>query len=768
MGPLSKVRGNAGAELPHPLPADSLMERKGSFVFVSTELHPYTGTDGEMGRELFDMLRSLPAGDRERTTLCLVDSVVDPASFAATFPGVRMVLVETRVDQGRQSNGRQHPPARAYSTTPFHWRSAVVFRALAALAEETAIDYVEFPDRGALAFCTLQERNLSGFLADATIAVRLCTSHTQLMNVEAQVTAIEHLNLGDLERKCLRDCDRIVTSLLPIAEATRTSFGLPVEEWSARVIEHAPLAPAGPAAVVSVPASLSQRIVFPLALQRVNRPDLFVRAVCGFLSCTPGYTGTAVLGGPGADPAYTSDIERLIPAVHANRFERMLATQGSQREDLLRDATVVMAASWSSFCSLAYEASARGARLILNESNPAFGRGTPWEDGLNCLKFDGSAQGLLSALKRNIERNESLIPVARPVRPWPWSLPRTPRAAWRPLHEHPLVSIVVAHYNLGAYLAQTLESVRAQSYDNIEIVLVDDASTDLQSVQAVEALAGASDPGVKVLRLAGNVGLAAARNIGVRAAQGRYILTLDADDLIHPDFISVAIESLENRTEFDVIVTPAGYFHDADGLPVRGSSVDFVEYAMFSGEAMLGGLLENRFSTATAFFRKSALLRFPYLESLNCYEDWSLYLRMCEAGLRFIVTNDVYFYYRRRHNSMVHAPRAPGRSQLEYSDLMRTSAPESLKERSRHLIIGMASPVAAPSSDAARSAGNGSGASRIKGLFGAEGQYDEQVVFASLKLSRWLERRLPFLMRGTIWIASQIWAGYRALSGSRK
>jgi hypothetical protein len=745
----------------------------GALVFVSTEFDPLA--EGGAASAVLDMLRALPAADLKRTILCLVDCAADAASFASSFPDVRLVLIDTLADQDRMSNGRQHPPARAYSTTPYHWRSAVIFRALASLGEKSAIDYVEFPDRGGLAFCTLQERKLRNFLPDATIAVRLvASSYTQMMLAEAQVVDIERLNLSDLERKCLRDCDCVVTAVLPIAEETRRSFGFSVEEWNPRVIEHAyPVRLSLPVGLDSaVPASVSQTLVFPSTVRRVNRPDLFVRAVARFLSVTPAYTGAVILGTPGPDRDYASDIERLIPAAHVERFERMPPGPGDEREALLRNATVVIASSWDAFCPVAYEASTFGARLILNETNPAFGPGTPWQDGVNCLKFDGSVHGLFDALKRNIERNEHLWPVRQPTHPWPWLQTRNERRPWKRNTDLPLVSVVIAHYNLGNYLSETLASVRGQSYGRIEIVLIDDASADPRSVLAIEELARGSEAGLEVLQLPGNIGLAAARNIGVRHATGRYVLTLDADDLIHPDFIAVGVESLENRPEFDVVVTPAGYFLDGEPLPVPGVPVDFPDYAMFSGEAVVGGLIENRFSTATAFFRASALARFRYLESLSCYEDWSLYLRMCDAGIRFIVTNDVFFYYRRRRNSMVHTRRDPTRRRIEYSDLMRTSAPESLMRQSRHLIIGIASPVAAipvaePSVEAPEPQGdaNTADASRFIGLFGDHGQYDEQVVFASLKLSRWAERKLPWLIHGSMWISSRAWRVYRALRG---
>ncbi|RZL68541.1 MAG: hypothetical protein EOP77_01015, partial [Variovorax sp.] len=285
----------------------------GSLVFVVAEVHACV--EGETANGLFNMLRALSADDRKRAALCLVDDVIDPNSLDQAFPDIRLYPIDTRIDQDGVSAGRQHPPAKAYSATHSHWRSAVVFRALAALDDKSAIDYVEFPDCGGLAFCTLQERNLRGFLDHATIAVRIGMSQTQLMGVEAHDTLIEHLHLSDLERKCLRDCDRIVTPLFPVAEATRRSFGIPEEEWGPRLVEHAPWVHAGtrPTAPRAVDASFDQTLVFPSILRRVNRPDLFARAVGGFLRTQQSYTGAIVFGTPGIEPAYQSGVERLIP-----------------------------------------------------------------------------------------------------------------------------------------------------------------------------------------------------------------------------------------------------------------------------------------------------------------------------------------------------------------------------------------------------------------------------------------------------------------------
>jgi hypothetical protein len=748
-------------------------------VFVSASLFPYTACSA--GRAMFNMLRSLSEADQRRTTLVMVDVAIDLRSFEGQFPHVRLVEVDTQSDQGRLTDLRQHPPAWAYSNTPLHWKSACVFRALSALDNSTAIDYVEFPDEGGLAFCTLQECRLQGFLPDAVVAVRIHMSHTALLHAEAKPLTIADLNLSDLERKCLRDCDCIVAPTVAMGESVRQMFGLTDAEWSPRVVCHVPrvLLDFYPAATEAIPASADQSIVFASTLQRFERPDLFVRGVVGFMRTNPHYVGTMVMAGDGIDEAYTAQVERLVPAALVARTNVAPAPGRREFEALLSNATVVFPRTFESACLAAFEASLLGARVILNEKNAAFGDGTVWVDGVNCLKFDGTVYGLMQVLERNSGQNENLEPVLLPESPAPWISAVRGRSAWHAPDASPTVSIVVAHHNLGDYLGETLESLNGQAYKNIEIIIVDDASTDSRSAQVIDVLASKSDLRFKVVRLVANVGLAAARNVGVQHASGTYVLTLDADDLIHPNFLAVGVAALENNPEFDIVVTPAGYFLDGEPAPSVSEPVDFCDYALFSGEAVVAGLIENRFSTATALFRKSALDRFPYEESLNCYEDWSLFMRMCDAGLRFIVTTDVFFYYRRRHNSMVHAPRDIVRRRLEYSDMLRTGAPAAVRQKARHLLVGIGSPVAGnhvdPALDATALEGDAAGPSTetaaenpATGLFGQSGQYDEQVVFASLKLSRWVERKAPSVLRGGISMARWGWRAYRAVRGIGK
>lgn len=100
---------------------------------------------------------------------------------------------------------------------------------------------------------------------------------------------------------------------------------------------------------------------------------------------------------------------------------------------------------------------------------------------------------------------------------------------------HHLVSIVTPCYNAQRYIAQTLDSVIAQTYPHWELIVVDDGSRD-DSARIVRDYME-KEPRIRLLQQE-NAGSAAARNTGIRAAQGRYLALLDADDLWEPEFLS--------------------------------------------------------------------------------------------------------------------------------------------------------------------------------------------------------------------------------------
>lgn len=125
---------------------------------------------------------------------------------------------------------------------------------------------------------------------------------------------------------------------------------------------------------------------------------------------------------------------------------------------------------------------------------------------------------------------------------------------------YPLISVIIPVYNLAGYLHTSLESVRAQTYQHLEILLVDDGSTDgsIESVQDLLEIDGR----IKVIRQS-NQGAAAARNKGIDEAQGEYIFFVDGDDTITPDAVERLYQTLQ---EFQAQVVVGGVaYYDAQG-----------------------------------------------------------------------------------------------------------------------------------------------------------------------------------------------------------
>ncbi len=126
---------------------------------------------------------------------------------------------------------------------------------------------------------------------------------------------------------------------------------------------------------------------------------------------------------------------------------------------------------------------------------------------------------------------------------------RTPR---------PLVSVVIASYNAARTLPAALESVLAQSYTNLEVILVDDGSTD-----DTPALVARQFPQVSCIRKT-NGGLPTARNCGCLAAKGEFVALMDADDICHPDRISVQVAFMLARPDILLCSSEFSAFN-ADG-----------------------------------------------------------------------------------------------------------------------------------------------------------------------------------------------------------
>jgi len=122
--------------------------------------------------------------------------------------------------------------------------------------------------------------------------------------------------------------------------------------------------------------------------------------------------------------------------------------------------------------------------------------------------------------------------------------------------QRPSVSVIVPVYNAGEYLAEALDSVLAQDYDPVEVVVVDDGSTDGSAAIAAQRP-------VRLIRRA-HAGIASTRNAGVAAANGELIAFLDADDVWLPGTLALRVEHLIANPELDYVLARIEIFGDGE------------------------------------------------------------------------------------------------------------------------------------------------------------------------------------------------------------
>lgn len=210
----------------------------------------------------------------------------------------------------------------------------------------------------------------------------------------------------------------------------------------------------------------------------------------------------------------------------------------------------------------------------------------------------------------------------------------------------PLVSVIVPVYNVESYIEVCLNSIRQQTYNKIEIIIVEDCSTDT-SRQVLEK--HLTDKRIRLIQHGKNKGLSAARNTGIEYATGDYIVFVDSDDLVDTRLVSACIDcALENDAE----VVTYGFVPFKDGipeaeLPYSSKGLEF--------KPIIGG---NSYFNLSHFaclklirtsLIRSASLRFPV--GLH-YEDWPFHWHLGLSTKHIYQLPANLYLYRQRGTSI--------------------------------------------------------------------------------------------------------------------
>lgn len=209
----------------------------------------------------------------------------------------------------------------------------------------------------------------------------------------------------------------------------------------------------------------------------------------------------------------------------------------------------------------------------------------------------------------------------------------------------PSISVVIPAYQIAPYIAETLDSVFAQTLTDFEVIIVNDGSPDTDELE--RALAPYRERICYIQQE--NAGAGAARNRGVREARGEFVAFLDGDDLWHSDYLEKQLKFVREG-DYDLVYADALLFGDS---PIAGKT--YMQTAPSEGPVTFISLLRNDCNVITSgvVARRSAVIEAGLFdETLRNAQDFEMWTRMAKRGARLAYQRKVLLRYRCREGSL--------------------------------------------------------------------------------------------------------------------
>lgn len=229
--------------------------------------------------------------------------------------------------------------------------------------------------------------------------------------------------------------------------------------------------------------------------------------------------------------------------------------------------------------------------------------------------------------------------------------------------KNPLVSVIITNYNYAQYVGEAIKSVLNQTYENLEIIVIDDGSTD-NSDKIISGYAK-KNKNIRYIKQK-NQGVVSARNKGLAKISGEFFLFLDGDDMLPNDYVKTLI-AVAQEDEVDVVYTDYQKFGETD------DKSDFPEYD-------LEKLKRGNYIHVSALVRSSVVKRHKFDERLSklSHEDWDFFLGIALDGAKIKKAKQVRLLYRVHSSSR----------SLQIDDAIKESiAQQSLKSVKSFLYI---------------------------------------------------------------------------------
>ena len=207
--------------------------------------------------------------------------------------------------------------------------------------------------------------------------------------------------------------------------------------------------------------------------------------------------------------------------------------------------------------------------------------------------------------------------------------------------ESTLVTVYILNHNYKDYLDEAISSVLNQTYSNLDIIIIDNGSSD-NSREILDKYRD-SKKNIRIIEQ-DNVGLVAANNIAIEKAKGKYIIRLDADDYFHPDAISILVKTLEDSPK--AVLAFPDYFE----ISITGSILKRIQRFNFNDQVSLHNMPAHGACT---------LIKLDVLKSIGGYDTsfdrqdgYYLWMKLIVGGYEVTNVNQPLFYYRQHPSSL--------------------------------------------------------------------------------------------------------------------
>ncbi len=216
-----------------------------------------------------------------------------------------------------------------------------------------------------------------------------------------------------------------------------------------------------------------------------------------------------------------------------------------------------------------------------------------------------------------------------------------------------IVSVIAVCFNHTRFVVQALESIKSQTYQNIEVIILDDCSTD-NSVETIREWLSTAGVDYKFVAHASNQGVCKTFNEGLCATRGKYISLLATDDAWVPEKIERQVEEMEELDEDVGVLYSDAYLMDEEGNELPGLFIErHRELASIPVGNIFSDLADGNFIPAmSTLIRRTCYEAVGRYDERLCYEDWDMWLRISNQ-FRFAFSDFVSAHYRIVSTSIV-------------------------------------------------------------------------------------------------------------------